>query len=264
MSYKLAIYGIGNMGKAILKALIDSKVFDPNQIVGVETNQERIKEVEDEVRGAYLTSDPVDAQISILAVKPVDIRNLASKITEKYYPEIVVSIAAGVPIATLQQLMGDGCKIFRAMPNIAAKLKCSATALSVGSTVNSTDIQEVSRILSAFGEVAVVNESLLDIVTAISGSGPAYFAYLAQAMFDVATKFGLDPQVSLSLIAQTMLGAAQLIKAGNDPLNLIAQVSSPKGTTVAAINYLNEKNADEIIKKAVEAAYYRAKELANS
>jgi pyrroline-5-carboxylate reductase len=264
MSFDFALYGCGNMGQAILKAVYEANLFNHEKIVVIEKDEEKLKSVLNTFLKVSGSTEPTNALIALLAVKPFDVKELARLIVQNACPEIVVSIAAGISIGTLKEIFPERVEVFRAMPNLAATVGQSATAVTFRENVKKDSIKRVRDLLNTFGEVYLVDEGLLDLITAVSGSGPAYFAYLAQKIADAAVELGLEKDLAVDLVCQTLFGSALLVKKGTEFSELIARVSSPKGTTVAALSALDSHNFEQVIKDAVNAAFKRARELAGS
>jgi len=174
----------------------------------------------------------------------------------------VISIAAGVPIAALERMLGAGARIVRTMPNTPSLVGMGACALAAGERATAEDLEVASGIFQAVGITTVVEESLLDAVTGLSGSGPAYVFLVIEALSDAGVKVGLPRYTALKLAAQTVLGSAQmLIETGAHPGHLKDQVTSPGGTAIAGLATLEAGGLRTCLINAVEAATRRAKEL---
>ena len=174
----------------------------------------------------------------------------------------LLSIAAGVRIEVLQSLLGSECRVLRAMPNTPALLGAGMAALAAGHGVTEDDLAWAEGILSAVGKVVVVEEDLLDAVTGVSGSGPAYLFSVAEAMIAAGVEAGLDPEVADTLTRQTLLGSAMLLTEGEDtPEQLRVNVTSPGGTTAEALKVFEERGLRDIFREAILAATERSKEL---
>ncbi len=252
---KVLIIGFGNMGRAIGQALAKSRGF---KVFACDSNRNKIKGVVG-VSGAVL-DDVKKYDIIILSVKPQDILTLAGQIGGKISQRsILISIAAGVPIKKLT-LVFHHRKIIRMMPNLGVIVGQGIAAWkAVG--LSSRDKKLVRRILDAFtAHFEVRDENLIDAVTAISGSGPAYFFLFAEFLAASAKKLGLTAEQSRLLATKTLSAAAKLSENGNYQ-ELINQVASKKGTTEAALKVFNKRHLDKIIGQAVQAAFKRAGEL---
>jgi pyrroline-5-carboxylate reductase len=177
----------------------------------------------------------------------------------------VVSIAAGVPIAAIERRLGTGARIVRTMPNTPCLVGTGATALSAGEHATEADLALASALFQAVGITTVVDESLLDAVTGLSGSGPAYIFLIIEALSDAGVKVGLSRHVALKLAAQTVLGSAKLlIETGQHPGHLKDQVTSPGGTAIAGLHTLEAGGLRTTLMDAVEAATLRAKQLGDA
>jgi pyrroline-5-carboxylate reductase len=174
----------------------------------------------------------------------------------------VLSIAAGVPLARLEEWLGSGVPVVRAMPNTPALVGCGAAAIAAGSAAGETDLAWATEILSAVGSVERVDERLLDAVTGLSGSGPAYLFLVAEALIDAGVHAGLTRPVSRALVVQTMLGSARLLaESGEEPEALRAAVTSPGGTTAAGLRALEARAVRSALLEAVAAATERSRQL---
>ncbi|MDF9391861.1 MULTISPECIES: pyrroline-5-carboxylate reductase [Methylococcus] len=206
------------------------------------------------------------AEILVLAVKPQILREVAEGVADIVAETrpLILSVAAGVGESVIDRWLGGGQSLVRCMPNTPALVKSSATALHANEKTTSAQRSEAESILRAVGvTVWVEREEALDAVTAISGSGPAYFFLLMEAMENAATGLGLDPETARLLVQQTALGAARIaIESEEGPAQLRQRVTSPKGTTERAIGVLEERGLHEIVRDAVAAAHARAIELA--
>jgi pyrroline-5-carboxylate reductase len=201
--------------------------------------------------------------VVILAVKPQVIRAVVEEIRSAVTPEtLFISIAAGVGTATLRPLLPGRTRLIRTMPNTPALVLEGATAIARADDLEPGDLDIAQEIFSAVGKVVVLDEALLDAVTGLSGSGPAYVALIIEALADGGVKVGLDRQTAMTLSAQTVLGAARLLlETGSHPGQLKDMVASPGGTTIAGIHALEEGGLRHALISAVERATLRSKEL---
>lgn len=264
---KLGFVGGGRMAEALIQGVLDSGLLEAGKILVVEPSIERRDllqqkygvEVFEEVAEIWQKCDVV-----ILAVKPqilVDLINeVKDQVNEKH---LVISIAAGIPLCTLEKgLSGSGCRVIRVMPNTPAIVQQSASALSPGKSVTTEDMEIAKSIFDAVGTSVVLDESLLDAVTGLSGSGPAYVFSFIEAMVDAGLKVGLSRPVAESLVLQTVLGSVKLaIDSKDHPAQLRAMVTSPGGTTIAGLHEFEKAGFRGIIMDAVEAATRRSQEL---
>ena len=203
------------------------------------------------------------ADIIVLAVKPQQMQSVVSALGPKLQGKLVVSIAAGVQCTNITKWAGETFDLVRCMPNTPALLQCGATALYASTDVSAANREAATTILSAAGEVAwVESESELDAITALSGSGPAYFFLLIETMTEAAVKQGLAPDLANKFAIQTALGAARMAHTGeHSPAQLRRNVTSPGGTTEAALNSFSDNNFHEIVERAMQAAHDRSEQL---
>lgn len=259
---KIAFIGGGNMAAAIIGGLVSSG-WEPSWITVVDPNAHQRDRLARE-HGIHTSEDVVMAEIAdiiVLAVKPQVITAVAKQMDANLSGKLILSIAAGVTIATLEDLFGP-IAIARTMPNTPALLGLGATGLFVNE--HTTEAQRVAAqaIIEAFGIcVTVEREELLDVVTAVSGSGPAYYFLMIEEMIRVGTALGLPPEDAKALTLQTALGAATMAAQGSTPEDLRARVTSPNGTTLAAIVSMQENGFGDVISKAMTACRDRAVEL---
>ena len=263
---KICIIGGGMMAENILRGLLRAQLIQPDQISVSDINAERLAYIRD----TYSVATSLDnaavagkADIIILAVKPqylkIPLAEIKAAVTEK---QLIISIAAGVKTRTLADALGSSARIVRTMPNIGAKVLASATAICQGPGATEDDMLTAMRIFEAIGTAVVVAEELMDAVTGLSGSGPAYFFQFIEAMADAGVRAGLMRPVALKLAAQTCLGAAQLVlETGDHPAVLKDQVTSPAGTTIEGLRVLEQGAVRATIISAVSAAVARSKEL---
>jgi len=263
---KICIIGGGMMAENILRGLLRAQLIKPDQMTVSDINAERLTYIRDAFK-VTTSRDNVDvagkADIIILAVKPQSMKILLDEIkavmSEK---RLVISIAAGVKTRTLSDAAGGTARIVRTMPNIGAKVLASATAICQGPGATQDDMLTAEQIFEAIGSTVMVSEDLMDAVTGLSGSGPAYFFQFIEAMADAGVRAGLMRSVALKLAAQTCLGAAQLVlETGDHPAVLKDQVTSPAGTTIEGLRVLEQGAVRATIISAVSAAVERSKEL---
>lgn len=216
--------------------------------------------------GCRIVYDPLEAieghEVILLGVKPRDIPDLIAKLAGEVTGEqMVISVAAGIPTQTYEAQLGD-VPIVRAMPNTPALIKEGVTGLAPGSHAGANHLDVAKKILGAVGAVRVMDESLLDAVTAVSGTGPAYVFLLAEALTEAAMREGLPRDVAENFVHQTIKGAGHLLTGtGKSPARLRYEVTSPGGTTAAAMHVLEEKGFRAVVEDAVRAAAERAREL---
>jgi pyrroline-5-carboxylate reductase len=263
---KIAFLGAGNMAEALVKGLLAAGTASADEIVCAEPRAERREELRRR-HGVAVTASNVDAvrqaHILVLSVKPQILDALLEEIAPAVDPsKLVVSIAAGVPIAAMARRLGPAARIVRTMPNTPALVGEGATALSRGPHATDADLGQAVALFEAVGTAVVVEEHLLDAVTGLSGSGPAFVFLAIEALADGGVKAGLPRHVALVLAAQTVVGAGRLVlETGDHPGKLKDQVTSPAGTTIAGVHALEAAGFRAALMAAVEAATRRSREL---
>jgi pyrroline-5-carboxylate reductase len=255
---ELVIVGGGKMGEALLGGLLAARWAEPSELAVVEPVATRRDELRRRFPGVSVSAEPVPAAGALIAVKPADVPAACGTLDVGR----VLSIAAGVPIATIEGALADGVPVVRAMPNTPALVGAGAAAIAGGSSAQDADLAWAEGILGAVGEVVRVPEELLDAVTGLSGSGPAYVFLVAEALIDAGVAAGLPLEVSTALAVQTLLGSARLLsETGDAPEVLRAAVTSPGGTTAAGIRVLEAAGIRAAIHDAVAAATERSRQL---
>ena len=263
---KIGVLGGGAMGEAIIRGIIKARVFSPQQIAVSDIHAERLKRLKDSHKiKTYSDNKKLvsDAAIIIIAVKPqvlpAVMQECASQVDNN---KLFISIAAGVKTAAISSLLSGSGRIIRAMPNTAARVLESATALCSGPGATDADMKAAQKIFAALGKTVLVEEKLMDAVTGLSGSGPAYVFLFLEALIDAGVKVGLARAVAAELAAQTILGAVKLsLETLESPAALKAQVTSPGGTTISGLHVLEKGGFRGLIMDAVESATQRSKEL---
>ena len=249
------------MGEALLSGLLAAEWAPADEISVVEPDDSRRDELQKKYKETPFSGNLVPSDNYLLAVKPQLVRNICQELSNSD-PLRIISIAAGVTIASIESQLTSQTAVLRVMPNTPSMVREGMSAIAPGSFATSEDLDWASSILSAVGEVVIVDESTLDAVTGLSGSGPAYLFFLAEAMTQAGINNGLDPTVADILTRQTLLGASTLLaKSGTSPEELRASVTSPNGTTAAAISELQSNDFLSLIDKAISAATDRSKEL---
>ena len=267
MSKKIAILGSGRIGEALLSGLLSSGWREASDVVVTDRGEERVAELSDRY-GVEATSDNAtavaDVGLVVVAVKPQDIDALLSQIGIHLTTEqTVVSVAAAIPTSHIEERIGDGVPVVRAMPNAPATVHEGMAGICAGAHAGDEQLALAEELLSHLGRVVRVPERSMDAITAVSGSGPAYFALLAEAMIEAGILLGLSREVSTTLVVQTMFGTAkQLRDQGMHPVELRESVTSPGGTTIAAIRELEQAGVRAAFLNAIQAAMDRARELA--
>ncbi|MES2513971.1 MAG: pyrroline-5-carboxylate reductase [Bacteroidota bacterium] len=263
---KIAIIGCGNMGLIYANSFLRYKIVTKNNLLLVEKNAERQHKLSDMNIGKVVTTDDqsiADCNIVILAVKPQDFKELSGSLKKVLNPNgVILSIMAGTEISFIQSAL-EHKFIVRAMPNLPVEISMGMTAFSASANLPHDMIMLVENLLSTTGRTLYLkDEQQLNAVTALSGSGPAYFFYFMKHLVDAGVAMGLDEHVSNILAKQTMLGAFHLINNGQKTLDeYITSVASKGGTTEAALKTFNDNHVGEVIIKALQNAECRAEEL---
>jgi pyrroline-5-carboxylate reductase len=263
----LCFLGSGNMGEALVSGLVQSGSSRPENIVCTDVREERLEELRSRY-GVKTTTDNLEAvrasEVVIYAVKPQLMAEVLKETAELLdLSKLVVSIAAGVPLRAIESLLQKELRLIRVMPNIAASVKESATALSAGKHARREDVELAMAIFNSVGKTVFLRENyLMDAITGLSGSGPAYIFIIVDALADAGVKMGLARKDAQFLAAQTVMGAAKmLMETREHPGQLKDRVTSPGGTAIAGIHTLEKGGLRTTLINAVEAATLRSKEL---
>ncbi|MCW8907043.1 MAG: pyrroline-5-carboxylate reductase [Sedimenticola sp.] len=266
-SETIAFIGSGNMAASLIGGLV-ADGYDPQHIIASDPSQEKLADLcaRFSIRSASDNSSAVaQADVVVLAVKPQMLEQVCQDLAPQVQQgkPLVVSIAAGIREQHLQTWLGGKVALVRSMPNTPAMLQSGATVLHAGAGVSETQRDLAESILRAVGLTRWVDdEALMDVVTALSGSGPAYFFLVMEAMEEAATGNGLDAESARLLTIQTALGAARMaIESSDSPATLRQKVTSPGGTTERALSILEEGQLRTLFKKAIEGAAERSREL---
>jgi pyrroline-5-carboxylate reductase len=266
MEKTLGFIGGGNMAAALVKGLLHANVVPPERIIVSDVKEERLKVFRDR-HGVRTTHDNVelvrDADVVVLSVKPQVIDKVLGAIGEDVRPsQLVVSVAAGVPVSAMEARLPAGVRVVRTMPNTPATVDAGATAIAPGTHATAEDLEIADALFSAVGRVVTLDESLLDAVTGLSGSGPAYVMLMIEALADGGVKVGLHRDTALLLAAQTVYGSAKLLlETGEHPGRLKDMVTSPGGTAIAGLHTLESGGLRRTLIDAVEAATTRSAAL---
>jgi len=270
MSITLIIAGGGKMGGALLGGLLRSAWADADEIAVIEPNEARREELSAAYPDLAVFNAPEESMLSdsddrmtgaVLAVKP-DAAEGACRVLGAVGVTRVLSIVAGIPSFRLEAALGGEPSVVRAMPNTPALVGAGVTVISGGSHATAADLAWAEDVMSAVGTVIRLPEHLLDAVTGLSGSGPAYFFLVAESLIEAGVQMGLAREVSRTLVVETMLGSARLLaESGEDPEALRAMVTSPAGTTAAAIRSLESRAVRSAFMEAVAAATERSRTL---
>lgn len=263
---KIGLIGSGNMGTALIRGLISSGASSADKIICSDIKEVKTSALRESF-GVETTDDnckvAAEADIVIYAIKP----QIMARILKETAPcldmdKLVVSIAAGVPLAAINSCLKKDLRLVRVMPNVGSAVMESATGITVGDHALNGDLELVRSIFESIGKTVVVDEYLMDAITGLSGSGPAYIFLIVDALADAGVKVGLSREDSLYLSAQTLLGSAKLlIESQEHPSRLKDSVTSPGGTAIAGLHTLEEGGLRTTLINAVEAATKRAKEL---
>ncbi|WP_438351198.1 pyrroline-5-carboxylate reductase [Paenibacillus sp. FA6] len=266
----IAFYGAGSMSEAIVRGLIARSVISPSNIIMLNrSNSARLEELNQ--RYNVQTSNDEAAKIGILrtssvivlAMKPKD----AAAALQQLGPllsggQLIVSVIAGLSIHTIQRLLGRNLPVARTMPNTSSSIGLGATGISFSEEITQDQRRTVMTLFEAVGTVTVIDEMQMEVLTGISGSGPAYIYYMMEAMMEAGIRGGLTQQQSKDLTVQTVLGAARMVQqTGEEPSALRAKVTSPNGSTQAAIQTLDEGNFFEDVIAAVHRCAERSREM---
>ncbi|HVS32074.1 MAG TPA: pyrroline-5-carboxylate reductase [Thermoanaerobaculia bacterium] len=261
----IGFIGAGNMAEAMIRGLLRHGAFAIAQIAASGPREERMRELRD-TYGIYATVDnkvPAASEIVVLSVKPQILSRVLDEVGSTISPEaLVISIAAGVPVGAIQVRLASGTRVVRAMPNTPALVDAAATAIARGDYARESDLEDAKRIFDAIGTTVILDESQMDAVTGLSGSGPAYVFLILEALADAGVKVGLSRRTSQLLAAQTVLGSAKLLLETNEhPGRLKDMVTSPGGTAITGLHTLEAGGVRTTLMNAVEAATVRSREL---
>lgn len=261
----IAVLGVGKLGEALLSGLLRSGL-PASSLLAAERHQGRAAEIAE--RYGVATPSPEEAvavaDVVLLVVKPQDMRTLLGEVATHLRPgALVVSMAAGITSSLVEELLPEGTPVVRVMTNTPVFVDEAMSAISPGSHAGDEHLQVVEDLLSPVGKVVRVPESQQDAVTALSGSGPAYFFFLVEAMIDAGILLGLPRAVAAELIVQTAVGSARMLReSGEHPVLLREAVTSPGGTTISAIRTMEDRGVRAAMLAAIEAARDRSRELA--
>lgn len=264
---KIGFIGTGNMGEALVSGLISSQSTHPENIICSDVSEAKLETIRQKYN-VRTTTNNIEAihasDIIVFAVKPQILASVLKETADALdMSKIIISIAAGVPLAAIESCLNKKLRLIRVMPNIAAFVKESATAIAAGKNADKTDIHVAKAIFDSIGKSIFIEENaLMDAITGLSGSGPAYIFLMVDAMADAGVKMGLSRQDALFLSMQTVLGSAKLLlETKEHPGQLKDRVTSPGGTAIAGIHTLEKGGLRTTIINAVEAATNRSREL---
>ena len=266
---KIAIVGCGNMGMAFAKSFLQYNLVKKDDLLLIEKSLERSQALRSEKAGVVVdTIGPrvSDVDLIILSVKPQDFNSVYEDLRQVIQPaQVVLSIMAGIPIVQIQERLNHRM-IVRAMPNTPAMLGMGITGFTAAKEVDATSLRRIENLINATGRsIFLDDEAMLDAVTALSGSGPAYFYYVVKSMVEAGRQMGFDDAVAGLLVKQTMLGAYHLINSADKSLDeLISAVASKGGTTEAALREFEAGQLTETLIAGIKAAQNRATELSKA
>jgi pyrroline-5-carboxylate reductase len=264
---RLAVIGAGVMGETLIAGLLRAG-WEPEQITAADRHAARLEELQARhgIRVAPTADAAAAADTVVIVVKPQDAGEVLPEVGGAIRPgTLVVSLCAGLSTARIEAAMPEGTPVVRVMPNTPAQVDEGMAAISGGATATSEHLDHVTALLSAVGKVVTVPEKYQDAVTAISGSGPAYLFFVVEAMIDAGVMLGLPRDIATTLVVQTMYGSAKLLAdSGLHPTVLRERVTSPGGTTAAALRELEDHRVKAAFMTAMEAARDRSRALASS
>jgi len=267
MNRRVTIVGCGKIGESLLAGLLSADWRSAYEVVATTRRDERAAELRERYGIEATLENPGavgDAGLVVLAVKPQDFEGLLAEIGPLLTPEqTVLSVAAAVTTAKIEAGIAEGVPVVRAMPNAPAVVHEGIAGICAGSHATDAHLALAEECLTHLGRVVRVPEQYMDAVTAVSGSGPAYFALLAEAMTEAGLLLGLSREVTTQLVVQTMLGTAKLLRDEHvHPVELREAVTSPGGTTIYAIRELERAGVRAAFLNAIQAAMERSRELA--
>lgn len=266
MDIDIGFIGTGFMGTAIIKGITGSGEFSPSQIFIYDIDKQKAESLKNEIKvNAVDSSEEVveKSDVIILAVKPNMVKTVLEPLESRFdAKKILISIAAGIPLKTYKDILGNGKKIIRAMPNTPAAVGEGMTLISFENIINDEDLGIVMKIFSCIGKVEVMDEKYMNEVVALTGSSPAYVFMFIEAMSDAAVQAGIPRGLAYRLAAQTVLGSAKMVlETGKHPGELKDQVCSPGGTTIEAVNALEKNGFRFAVIDAMDKCTKKAREI---
>jgi pyrroline-5-carboxylate reductase len=265
---KVGFIGDGNMAAALLRGLLHGGAFlEPHSVIVSDPSRTRLDLLAAEHKGIQTTTNNAEvcsfAEVVVLAVKPQIVDKVLTQVFPSFRePTLLVSVAAGVSTGAIEAKLPRGSRVIRSMPNTAATVLAGATAICRGTFATEADVEVAEQFFGLVGRTVVLDESLIDAVTGLSGSGPAYVMLIIEALADGGVKVGLSRDTALMLAAQTVFGSAKLLlETGEHPGRLKDMVTSPGGTAIAGLHTLEAGGLRTTLINAVEAASRRAAEL---
>jgi pyrroline-5-carboxylate reductase len=262
----IAFLGGGNMAEALVRGLLSAKLLPPDKIRVSDVKPDRLRALREQ-HGVQVFEDNAalvhGVDVVVLSVKPQAMDKILDPLAQALTREqLVISVAAGVPLRAMEARLPEGTRVIRAMPNTPATALAGATAIAAGAHATSEDVRIAETFFAAVGKVVTLDETLLDAVTGLSGSGPAYVMLIIEALADGGVKVGLHRDTALMLAAQTVYGSAKLLlETGEHPGRLKDMVTSPGGTAIAGLHTLESGALRKTLIDAVECASQRAETL---
>lgn len=265
MDKTIGFIGCGNMGKAMVEGIMKAELVEGEQLIVSNAHPEKLQELS-RMYDFYISDNETvaaHADVLILAIKPYLYAKIITEIKDLLKPDVIlIDIAAGISIADMHEMMGRECKIAKVMPNTPALVLEAMSAVSFSKQMDQADRDAVWQILTCFGQACEVEEHLMDAVTALSGSSPAYVFMFIEAMGDGAVMLGMDRAKAYRFAAQSVLGAAKLLlETGMHPGECKDMVCSPGGTTIEALAKLEEKGMRSALIEAMKVCAERSKEM---
>jgi pyrroline-5-carboxylate reductase len=263
---KIAFLGGGNVAEALIKGMISADVARPDQVTVTDVSSARLTFLQRKYNVTVLARNPEavrEADVALLCVKPQVMDAVLAEIAPVADPtKLVISVAAGVTIERVEKALPGGPRVVRVMPNTPALVLAGAAGIAAGKRATDADLALAQEIFGAVGTAAVVDEKLMDAVTGLSGSGPAYVFTVIEALADGGVKMGIPRPLAMALAVQTVLGSARMvIETKEHPAKLRDMVTSPGGTTIAGMHELEKGKLRAVLMNAVEAATKRSREL---
>ncbi len=263
---KIGFIGAGNMATAMVKGLTGSGLYTPDRLLASDSDESKVKTISESfgLKGGTNNRALVrDCAIIVLAVKPQVIRAVLEEIKEDIRGDhLVISIAAGIPLKMIHAIIGPSIPVIRVMPNTPALIQKGISALAPGETATREHVETTRVIFDAVGETVIVQEEMMDAVTALSGSGPGFLFKIMECFVEAGERLGFDQEIARRLVVQTFLGATHLAEESGKALSTLREmVTSPGGTTEAGLALFERKGIETIIREVVEAAHKKGVEL---
>ncbi len=257
MNKTIGFIGAGKMATAIIKGLLKSGLFDKNHIIASEPNKDYAHKIEKELGIKMVHNNreaAAEADIILLAVKPFVVKEVLTEIEDRIdNSKVIITIAAGISSSRVEEILEKEARVIKVMPNTPALLGEGMSAVCKGEHATEEDFETVIKIFESVGKVIKAKEEDIDAITGVSGSGPAFYYYIIDAIAKAGEKLGLNYKTALMLSAQTALGSAKMIlESGVEPQQLITNVTTPGGTTAEGNKVLNESNISDILFETVE------------